>query len=192
MLRHGDAGVEPVGCSQRLDHCGGQAAPLGPMAVLEFGHGPREFSEREDLDLVRQSGELLTESRLDVSRQAGHWGGELSGDGWVSERGTQPEQPEAGGGNALRCDPVEVLRALAGQDVAQQVVVNDEGGHLRRREIWVVELADELQVSVGAQCLPEEPLPGAGREEDHSVTEVDEGHSSTLIEPPSTAYSRRD
>jgi hypothetical protein len=72
------------------------------------------------------------------------------------------------------------------------VVVNDDGGHLRRREIGVVELADESAVSVGAQCLPEKPLSGAGGEEDHSVTEVDDGHSAALIEPPSMAYSRRD
>jgi hypothetical protein len=72
------------------------------------------------------------------------------------------------------------------------MIVNDDGGHLGRREIRVVELADELTVGVGTQCLPEEPLPGAGREEDHSVTEVDDGHSAAVIEPPSMAYGRWD
>jgi hypothetical protein len=49
-----------------------QGSPLGPVARLQLGHGPREFAQRKDFDLVRKGGELRAEALLSFGRQDGH------------------------------------------------------------------------------------------------------------------------
>jgi hypothetical protein len=68
-------------------------------------------------------------------RTSGGWpGGEpwvpraSSGRG-VSDRRAESTQPQADSGGALRCETVEVALPLAGQDVAQPMVVDDDGRH---------------------------------------------------------------
>jgi len=45
---------------QSFDHCSGQAAPLAPVALLQFRHRPGELPHRQHLDLVGQRRALLT------------------------------------------------------------------------------------------------------------------------------------
>ncbi len=109
---------------------------------------------------------MRTESSREASRQSGNWGGEPSGDAWVSERGTQSEQPEAGGRNARGRYPVEVLRTLASKDVAQQVVVDDDGGHLCCGEIGVFNLPPWSPLGPDYTVVMSHPLSIRFRSED--------------------------
>ena len=46
MGRHCDAGIQPMCCSQSLDHRCGHSAPLTSVAVLKLCHHPGKFSHR--------------------------------------------------------------------------------------------------------------------------------------------------
>jgi hypothetical protein len=70
------------------------------------------------------------------------------------------------------------------------VIVNDNGSHLRGSEVRVVKSSDESQMVFGGEGLSQEMLPSARRKKDHGVTQVNDRHSTTLIEPPSVADRR--
>jgi hypothetical protein len=70
------------------------------------------------------------------------------------------------------------------------VIVNDDGSHLRGSEIRVVESSDESQVVFGGEGLSQELLPSTRWKKDHDVTQVNDRHSTTVIESPAVADRR--
>jgi len=71
------------------------------------------------------------------------------------------------------------------------MVVDDDGCHLRGRQIGIVELADELAMLLSCQRVGEELLTAAGGQEDHSVAQVDHGDPTTVVQTPSMPHGRR-
>lgn len=64
------------------------------------------------------------------------------------------------------------------------MVVDDDAGHLRSREIGVPKSTDEPSMSLRCKRLSQELLPRVDRKENHRVTEVDDEYSTALIEAP--------
>ena len=152
-----------MGGGERFDHRRRKVAAFGAVMVLELCHRPGEFAQRENQDLRREGGQLRTEGCLEIVGEGRHGCRELPGHRRVSEGGTQPEEPQAGGGDAAGAEPVKVRGAVADEDVTQQVIVEDDEGQLHRRQIGVVEGADEASVILSRKGAGQEPLPGSGR-----------------------------
>jgi hypothetical protein len=159
--RHGDAGAEPVSGCERFEHRGGQVSSAGTVTGLKFGHEPGELAQRQDFDVGRQRGELGPELGLQVGGQAHHRGGELADDGRLRQRGAQPEEPQARGCEASGRQAAEVGGALTDEDIAQQVIVDDDGGQLRRGQVRVVQGLHEPLMLFGGQRIADELLTGA-------------------------------
>ncbi len=135
--------------------------------------------------------ELFTKSGLGVSRQTDDRLGELAGRPRAGERGAQAEEPQPGGRHPLRRDAAQVGLPLAGQDVAQQMVVDDEGRHLRGGQVGIVETAHEPAMFLSRKSLRQELLSPAGREQDEGITQVDHRHPAAVIQPPPMAHGSR-
>ncbi len=88
-------------------------------------------------------------------------------------------------------DPAPIRCPFSGKEVPQQMVVDDDGGHLRRCQVRVVDTLDPLKMILGGQGSSENLLAAARRQEDHSVTQIHHSHPSPVIEPPPMAYCRR-
>ena len=189
--RHGDASVQPMCRGESFDHGGGHAAPFAPVTPLEQCHRPGELPERKHLDLVGQCGDLRAKSVLNVSWQSGDRSGEFAGHFGVRQGGAEPEEPQSGGRYAVGRKTTQIRRPLAGQDVTKKVVVDDDGCHLRGRQIGIVDFADELAMLFGRQSVGKELLTAARREEDHGIAQVDNRDSSTMIQPPPMAHGSR-
>jgi hypothetical protein len=152
-----------MGSGERFHHRRRKGAAFGAVMVLEFCHQPGEFTQREDHDLRREGGQLRTEGGLQIVGEGRHGCRKPPGHGRVREGGTQPEEPQAGGGDAVGAEPVKVRGAVADEDVTQQVIVEDDGGQLRRRQIGVLEGADEASMILSRKGARQEPLPCSGR-----------------------------
>jgi hypothetical protein len=72
------------------------------------------------------------------------------------------------------------------------VVVDDDGSHLRRREIGVVEPNNKALVVFSTEGLSDEPLAPSWRKKNHRVSQVDHGDPAAVVEPPSMAHGGRD
>jgi hypothetical protein len=119
VVRHGDRLAQPVGGGERLDHGSGQGPPLGTVASLQERHRPGHVSEAQDLDRGGQSDELCPKTRLHVLRQKGDRTRQLADDGRIGEGRAQSEQPQAGGRDSVRREPIEGLITVTDEDVAQ-------------------------------------------------------------------------
>jgi hypothetical protein len=86
---------------------------------------------------------------------------------------------------------MKVRGAVADEDVTQQVIVEDDEGQLSRRQIGILEGADEASVILTRKGARQEPLPGSRREEHHCVPEVDDGYPPALIKPPAMPHCGR-
>jgi hypothetical protein len=181
--RHCDACAKPMCCGEGFDHGGGHAAPSTPVTMLKQCLRPAELVHRKHFDLVGQCGDPRAKSFLNVLWKSGDWFRELSGHLRVRKGGAEPEVPQSGGRWTVGCKTIQIRRPLARQDVAQKVVVGDDGCHLPGRQIGIVEIADELPMPLIRQCVGEDLLTAAGRQEDHGVAQIDHRHSPTVIEP---------
>jgi hypothetical protein len=72
------------------------------------------------------------------------------------------------------------------------MVVNDDGNHLCRGEIGVAEALDESSMVFSAKGLGQEALLPTWWKKDHRVAQVNDGHSTSVIEAPSMADCRWD
>jgi len=72
------------------------------------------------------------------------------------------------------------------------MIIDDEGGHLCRGQIRIVECAHEAAVVVGGERRGQKSLPIPGREQDHGIAKVEDRHASTLTETPSVPDRSRD
>jgi hypothetical protein len=70
------------------------------------------------------------------------------------------------------------------------VIVNDDGSHLRSSEVRVVESSDESQMVFSGEGLGQEPLVSTRGKKDHGVSQVNDRHSTTMIESPAVADRR--
>jgi len=150
-------------CGESFDHGGGHAAPLTPVTMLKQCHRPRQLPHRKYLDLGRQCGDLRSKSVLNISRQPGDRCRELAGHFGIGKGRAESKEPQSGGRYAVGRKTTQIRRPLAGQDVTQKVVVDDDGGHLRGRQIGIVDFADELAMPFSRKCVGEELLTAAGR-----------------------------
>ena len=151
------------------------------MSALQLRHHPGEVSQGQHFDVLRERRQQCTESGLRIGGQAGYRSRQPAGDRGISERGAQPEQPQPCRRDPIRCEPVQVRRSLAGQDVAQQVVVDDERSHLRRGEVGILQISYELEMCFGSESPREDRLTLAGRKQDNSVAQVNDGHAAPVI-----------
>ena len=62
--------------------------------------------------------------------------------------------------------------------------------HLGGCEVRIVESSNEPQMVFGGEGLSQELLPSTRRKKDHGVTQVNDRHSTTVIEPPAVADRR--
>jgi len=189
--RHGDASVELMCRSKGFDHGGGHAASFTPMTLLEHCHRPGQLAHRKHLDLAGRCDDLRSKPVLDVGWQPGYRCRQLAGHIRIGIGGAEPEEPETGDRYAVGGDTAQVRRSLTRQDVTEQVVVDDDGCHLRGRQIGIVELADELEMLVSCQCVGEELLTSARGQEDHRVAQIDHGDATTVVQPPPMPHGRR-
>gem|GEM_PF-5478858 len=189
--RHGDASVQPMCCGESFDHGSGHTAPLTPVMMLKLCHRPGELPHRKHLNLIGQCGDLRAKSVLNVCRQSGDRFRELAGHLGVCKGGAEPKEPQSCGRYAVGRNATQFPRPLARQDVTQKVVVDDDGCHLRSRQIRIVDIADELAMPFSRQCVGEELLTAAGRQENHGFAQVHHRHSTTLVQPPPMAHGRR-
>lgn len=72
------------------------------------------------------------------------------------------------------------------------MVVDDDGGQLRRGEIGVVEPTNKTQMVLGAEGSSEELLASSRREKNYRVAQVDHGDPTAVVEPPAMAHGRWD
>jgi len=133
---------------------------------------------------------LGSESGDVFRRQGRHRRRKLASDGRIGQRGTKPKEPQSCRGHAIGCYAVKIRRPFASEDVAKYVIVNDDGSHLRGSEVRIVESSDESQMVSGGEGLSQELVPSTRRKKDHSVTQVNDRHSTTVIEPPAVADRR--
>jgi hypothetical protein len=68
------------------------------------------------------------------------------------------------------------------------VVVDDDGWHLCRGQIRVVDSFNESTMVLGAESMSEELLASPRRKKNHGVPQVDDRHSTPAIEPPAMAH----
>jgi len=68
------------------------------------------------------------------------------------------------------------------------VVVDDDGRHLGRGQIRVVDSFNESTMVLGTESLGEELLAPPWRKKNHGVPQVDDRHSTAAIEPPAMAH----
>lgn len=183
---YGDGGAEGVCGGECLDHRRRQLTALAAVTLLKLTHWPAEPPQVEDLDLVRQRHELRPKPVLLLDGKGGDRCRELAYGVRRSPRTAQPEQPESGrrqpGG-----ETTEVGQPCPRQNIAQQVVIDDDSAHsahLRRGQVWVLEVLYERSMRVGGQRVTEQLLAGAGREKHDRVTEVDDRHSTAPRETP--------
>lgn len=59
------------------------------------------------------------------------------------------------------------------------------------RQVWVFELANQSVMFLGRKRAGEESVTPTRWKEDNRVTEVENGHQTSLIEAPTVAYYRR-
>jgi hypothetical protein len=150
-------------CRESFDHRSGHAAPLTPVTMLKQCHRPGELPHRKDFDLVGQCSDLRAKSVLNVNRKSGDRFRELARHLGVGKGGAEPKEPQSGGRYAVGRNATQVRRPLARQNVTQKVVVNDDGCHLRSREIRIVDFVDELAMLFSRQSIGEELLTAAWR-----------------------------
>jgi hypothetical protein len=72
------------------------------------------------------------------------------------------------------------------------VVVNDDGWHLGRRQIWIIELANESSVVFVTESSCDELLTPPGWKKDDCVPQVNYGHPTAVVESPAVPDCRRD
>ena len=159
---HGDRATKFAGCGQGFDHRGRQVMAERPVALLKVGHRPRHLPEAQELDLVRQRNKLGAKPCLQLGSQTNHGRRQLADNRWVGEGAAESEQPQTGGGESRRESP-EIRWSFSGQDIAKEMVVDDDRAHSRGREVGVVKLFDEIAVVLRAERLGEETLPAARR-----------------------------
>lgn len=152
--RNGNSSVETVGSGERFDHRGRQEPAAGAVTVLEVCHERREFAHRENFDLRGEGDQLGAKSSLQLLGEDGDGSRELPGHGRVGEGGAEPEEPEACRRDTVRAQAVEVRGSLAHQDVTQKVIVDDNGPHLRCRQIRIVDAGDEAEMILGRERSP--------------------------------------
>ena len=118
---------------------------------------------------------------------------ETIGSAWNDQ--SQPKEPEPGGRHALGGKPIEIRRAFTGQQITKDVVVDDDGSHLCRGEIGVVELPDKTQVVLSTGGLERgaagAPRAGVGRPRrpgrQRSLDRLDPGPSDDVRPPGRTS-----
>jgi len=110
----------------------------------------------------------------------------------LGEGGAEAEEPQSGGGDAVGSQAAQVCPTVADEDVAEEVIVDDEGGHLRRGQIGIVQGADKVVVLLSGERRGQEPLSLPGREQDHGIAKIEDRHASALIETPSVPDRSRD
>ena len=128
--------------------------------MLKECHRSGELPHRKHLDLVGQCSDLRAKSVLNISRQSGYRLGELANHLGIGEGGAESKESPSGGRYTVGRKTSQVRRPLARQDVTEHVV-DDDGCHLRGRQIGIVELADELAMLFSRQCVGEELLTAA-------------------------------
>jgi len=74
---------------------------------------------------------MRTKSVLYVSRQTSDRFRELAGHLGIGEGGAQAKEPQPGCGYPVGRKATQIGRPLASENVTQQVVVDDDGHHLR-------------------------------------------------------------
>ena len=124
----GDLGTEGVRCGEGFDHRSGQPPSLEAMPVLELGHRPGEVAQVQNLDLGREGHEPVEEPRLLVGSEVGHGRSQLAGSICRRPGAVQSEQPQSGRGDS-RCETTEIGWPFTGEDVTQEMVVDDDDGH---------------------------------------------------------------
>lgn len=148
VARHADGGAERVRRSEGFDHGRRELPALGSMALLKLSHRPRELTEVQHLDIGGRGHQLRKEPLLFLGGKRGHGSRQLPDALGCGPCAAEPEQPEPGGGER-RGDTAKVWWSLPGQDVPQHMVVDDDGRHLRGRQVGVVELGDVASVLIG-------------------------------------------
>jgi hypothetical protein len=139
--------------------------------------------ERQPADRRPATGDRRPATGDRLRESAGHLG--------IGEGGTQSKEPQPGGGYALGRKATQIGRPLARQDVTQQVVVDDDGGHLRGSHIGIVGIADQSAMVLSGKSVGQEFLPAAWWQEDQGIAQVDHRHPSTVVQPPTMAHGRR-
>lgn len=160
------------------------------MTVLHLRHRPCEIPEMKHHDVVGQLHQASAEVVLEFCRERGDRGRQLAGDAGVGERAGQAKKPEPRG-RQTRCDPAEVTWSLAGEHIAQEMIIDDDRVHSGRGEIWVIEAVDEPSVIFCGEGSGQKLLASARRQENHGIAEVDHRQASTLGDAPPTADGRR-
>ena len=187
--RDGDGSVEGLRRRQGLDHGGRERATLRAVAVLEQGHRPGETPQMQHLDLVGKLNEACQEALLLIDRERCDRPGQGARYIGGCPGAAEPEQPQPGR-RERACEAAEIRGSMAGQDITQEMVVDDNRWQLSRGQIGVIEVAGEGQVIVGGQRLVQQGLPGAWREKNDSITQVDDRHAATLCQAPPATNAR--
>jgi hypothetical protein len=134
---------------------------------------------------------MRTKSVLDIRWQTGDRLRELAGHLWIGEGRGQAKQPQPGGRYALGSKAIQIGRPLAGKNVTQQVVVDDDGCHLRGGQFGIIKIAHEPAVLLGRQSFGQEPLAATRGQEYHNIAQVDHSDPSTMVQAPPMADGRR-
>ena len=158
------------------------------MTVLKLRHRPGEPPQMENIDLVGQRDKLRPEPVLLLGGQRSNGRRELADDLRCSLGAAEMEQPKPG---RYQCGgkTTQVTRALSGQNVAQQVIINNDRARLCRCQVGIIDALDECSMLTGSQRVTEELLPRAGREEHHRVAQIDDGYSTALNETPPPTHA---
>jgi hypothetical protein len=170
VLRDNYASVQMVGGRKRLNHRGRHGTSIISVSLLEFGHRPRKLAHWDHLNLTRKRRESGSEPVDGFRSQSRHWRRKLAGDSWIGQWWTQAKEPQACRGDAIGCHAVEILRPFARENVAKDVIVDDDGSHLCGCEVRIVQSSNESQMVFGGECLSQEVLPSTWRKKDHGVT----------------------
>jgi hypothetical protein len=68
------------------------------------------------------------------------------------------------------------------------VVVDDDGWHLGRGQIRIVDSFNESKMVLGAESMSKDLLAPSRRKKNHGVPQVEDRHSTPAIEPPAMAH----
>jgi hypothetical protein len=72
------------------------------------------------------------------------------------------------------------------------MIVDDDGGHLRGRQVWVVEGPNKPEMVACRKGLGKEHLFSTGRKKDHGFPQVGYDDTTAVIESPPVANRCRD
>jgi hypothetical protein len=170
-----------------FEHCCRKMVTEHAVPLLQLRHRPNEISQVKDVDLRGKRNQLGSEPCLLFGRQSQHRSGELSGHAWIRKGTAQPKQPQTRCRQSS-CQAAEIRRPLSRQQVAKQMVINDNRRHSGRRQIRVIEARYELAVFCFTQRVCDELMARSRREDDDCVAKVDNRDSTALVEAPAVPY----